>query len=60
MLHVDFIANKNVKEIMSWLKNNSAKKLGINKNLYWVRLNPKNKIRTIVKKKIKDNWLWVV
>ena len=60
MLHVDFIANKNVKEIMSWLKNNSAKKLGINKNLYWVRLNTKNKIRTIVKKKIKDNWLWVV
>ena len=60
MLHVDFVANKNVKKIMSWLKNNSAKKLGLNKNLYWVRLNSKNKIKTIVKKKIKDNWLWVV
>ena len=59
MLHVDFIANKNVKQVMSWLKNNSAKKLGIDKDLYWVRLNPKNKIRTIVKKRIKDNWLWV-
>ena len=60
MLHVDFLATKNVNYIMSLLKNNSAKKLGINKDLYWVRLNKNNVVRTIVKKRIKDNWLWVV
>lgn len=60
MLHVDFIATKNVKHIMSWLKNNSVKELGTNKQIHWVRLNAKNKIRSIMKQTTKDNWSWAV
>ena len=59
MLHIDFIATKNVKQIMSWLKNNSAKLLGLNKKIHWVRLNNDNKVRKIMKQTTKDSWLWV-
>ena len=48
MLHIDFIATKNVKQIMSWLKNNSAKLLGLNKKIHWVRLDNDNKVRKIM------------
>ena len=59
MLHIDFIATKNVKEIMSWLKNHSAKVLGLNKKIHWVRLDNDNKVRKIMTVKTKDSWLWV-
>jgi hemolysin-activating ACP:hemolysin acyltransferase len=59
MLHIDFIATKNVKQIMSWLKNNSAKLLGLNKKIHWVRLDNDNKVRKIMKQTTKDSWLWV-
>ena len=59
MLHIDFIATKNVKQIMSWLKNNSAKLLGLNKEIHWIRLDNHNKVRKIMKQTIKDSWLWV-
>ena len=59
MLHIDFIATKNVKQIMSWLKNNSAKLLGLNKKIHWVRLNNDNKVRKIMKQTTKESWLWV-
>ena len=59
MLHIDFIATKNVKQIMSWLKNNSAKLLGLNKKIHWVRLDNHNKVRKIMKQTTKDSWLWV-
>ena len=39
MLHVDFVATKNTKKIMKWLKNNALKKVGLNKNIHWIRLN---------------------
>ena len=58
MLHIDFIATKNVKQIMSWLKNNSAKVLGLNKKIHWVRLDNENKVRKIMKQNTKDSWLW--
>ena len=59
MLHIDFIATKNVKQIMSWLKNNSAKLLGLNKKIHWVRLDNDNQVRKIMKQTTKDSWLWV-
>ncbi|QGZ17762.1 toxin-activating lysine-acyltransferase [Pelagibacter phage HTVC026P] len=59
MLHIDFIATKNVKQIMSWLKNNSAKLLGLNKKIHWVRLDNDNKVRKIMKQTTKGSWLWV-
>jgi hemolysin-activating ACP:hemolysin acyltransferase len=59
MLHIDFIATKNVKQIMSWLKNNSAKLLGLDKQIHWIRLNNNNKVRKIMKQTTKDSWLWV-
>jgi len=60
MLHVDFVATKNTKQIMKWLKNNALKKVGLNKNIHWIRLNKNNTVRTIMKQKTKDNWSWVV
>jgi hemolysin-activating ACP:hemolysin acyltransferase len=59
MLHVDFVATKNTKQIMKWLKNNALKTIGINKNIHWIRLNKNNTVRTIMKQKTKDSWLWV-
>ena len=59
MLHIDFIATKNVKQIMSWLKNNSAELLGLNKKIHWIRLDSNNKVRKIIKQTTKDSWLWV-
>ena len=59
MLHIDFIATKNVKQIMSWLKNNSARLLGLNKEIHWIRLDNNNKVRKIMKQTIRDSWLWV-
>jgi hypothetical protein len=60
MLHIDFIASKNVDQIMDWLKNNSAKLLGLNKKIHWVRLDNNNKVRKIMKQTTKDSWLWAV
>ena len=60
MLHIDFIATKNIRKIMSWLKNNSANTLGLNKTIHWARLNNNNKVRKIMKQTTKDSWLWVV
>ena len=51
--HIDLLAKKNVKEIYKWSRKNLEKK-SINKTTQWLRLTKNNKIRTIVKKKIKD------
>lgn len=59
MLHVDFVATKNTKQIMKWLKNNALKQVGLNKSIHWIRLNKNNTVRTIMKQKTKDNWSWV-
>lgn len=59
MLHVDFVAIKNTKQIMKWLKNNALKQVGLNKSIHWIRLNKNNTVRTIMKQKTKDNWSWV-
>tara|TARA_R100001440_G_scaffold9321_3_gene17550 strand:- start:4860 stop:5264 length:405 start_codon:yes stop_codon:yes gene_type:complete len=59
MLHIDFLATKNVRKIMSWLKNNSANTLGLNKVIHWARLSNNNKVRKIMKQTTKDSWLWV-
>ena len=59
MIHVDFIANKNIRKIYKWSQNNLAKIVGLYKNTNWIRLNKTNKIRNIVSKNIKDSWLWV-
>ena len=45
---------------MSWLKNNSAKNLGLNQTIHWARLSNNNKIRTVMKQNTKDSWLWEV
>ena len=45
---------------MDWLKNNSAKLLGLNKKIHWVRLDNNNKVRKIMKQTTKDSWLWAV
>ena len=60
MLHVDFVATKQIKNIMKWLKDNAVKSMGLNKNIHWIRLNNNNTIRTIMKQKTKDSWSWVV
>ena len=60
MLHVDFVATKQIKNIMKWLKDNAVKSMGLNKNIYWIRLNNNDTIRTIMKQKTKDSWSWVV
>ena len=59
MIHVDFIANKNIRKIYKWSQNNLAKIIGLYKSTNWIRLNKTNKIRNIVNKNIKDSWLWV-
>ena len=59
MIHVDFLANKNIRKIYKWSKNNLAKIIGLGNSTNWIRLNETNKIRNIVKKNIKDSWLWV-
>ena len=59
MIHIDFLANKNIRKIYKWSKNNLAKIIGLGNSTNWIRLNETNKIRNIVKKNIKDNWLWV-
>ena len=48
MLHVDFIATKNIKQIMNWLKNNATKDYGVDKEFKWIRLNDKNKVRKVM------------
>ena len=53
IIHIDLLAKKNVKEIYTWSRKNLEKK-SINKTTQWLRLTKNNKIRTIVKKKIKD------
>jgi len=60
MLHADFVATKQIKNIMKWLKNNAVKSIGLNKNIHWIRLNNNNTIRTIMKQRTKDSWSWVV
>ena len=60
MLHVDFVATKQIKNIMNWLKDNAVKSMGLNKNIHWIRLNNNDTIRTIMKQKTKDSWSWVV
>jgi len=60
MLHVDFVATKQIKNIMKWLKDNAVKSMGLNKNIHWIRLNNNDTIRTIMKQKTKDSWSWVV
>lgn len=60
MLHIDFIATKNIRKIMSWLKNNATKIHGANKKFKWIRLNNNNKVKKIMSVKTKDSWLWVV
>lgn len=60
MLHVDFIATKNIKQIMNWLKNNATKDYGVDKEFKWIRLNDKNKVRKVMTVTTKDNWLWAV
>jgi len=59
MIHIDFLANKNIRKIYKWSKNNLAKIIGLGNSTNWIRLNETNKIRNIVKKDIKDSWLWV-
>tara|TARA_R100001443_G_C3305609_1_gene166422 strand:- start:363 stop:776 length:414 start_codon:yes stop_codon:yes gene_type:complete len=59
MIHIDFLANKNIRKIYKWSKNNLAKIIGLGNSTNWIRLNNTNKIRNIVKKNIKDSWLWV-
>ena len=59
MIHIDFLANKNIRKIYKWSKNNLAKIIGLGNSTNWIRLNETNKIRNIVKKNIKDSWLWV-
>ena len=59
MIHVDFIANKNIRKIYKWSKNNLANIIGLGNSTNWIRLNKTNKIRNIVNKNIKDSWLWV-
>lgn len=60
MLHIDFIATKNIRKIISWLKNNATKIHGANKKFKWIRLNNNNKVKKIMSVKTKDSWLWVV
>ena len=59
MIHIDFLANKNIRKIYKWSQNNLAKIIGLYKSTNWIRLNKTNKIRNIVNKNIKDSWLWV-
>ena len=50
MIHIDFLANKNIRKIYKWSKNNLAKIIGLGNSTNWIRLNETNKIRNIVKK----------
>ena len=59
MIHIDFLANKNIRKIYKWSKNNLANIIGLGNSTNWIRLNKTNKIRNIVNKNIKDSWLWV-
>ena len=56
--HIETVCIMNLGQIISWTKNNLAKKYGLNKTIKWARIED-NKIRSIQKIHSKDNWLWV-
>nr|BAR38174.1 ACP:hemolysin acyltransferase (hemolysin-activating protein) (HlyC) [uncultured Mediterranean phage uvMED] len=56
--HIETVCIMNLGKIISWTKNNLAKKYGLNKIIKWARIED-NKIRSIQKIHSKDNWLWV-
>ena len=56
--HIETICISNLKDIMSWTKNNLTKICGINKSIYWLRTDQKN-IYRYSNIQTKGNWLWV-
>ena len=58
MLHIDFVATRNIRKIMSWLKNNAVETLGLGQTIHWARLDNNNSIRKIMKQNTKASWSW--
>ena len=56
-VYVDFVANRNAKYVMKWLKNHSVTSFGVNTPLYWVR-SSKHKVKRITKTNTKGYWKW--
>lgn len=57
MIHIDLLANKNVRKVYKWSKNNLAKNVGLGKITNWIRIDENNVITNIVNKQIKETWL---
>ena len=55
--HIETVCFSDLKKIISWTKNNLAKKYGVNRLVKWIRVN-NNKIRTVKKVHSKESWLW--
>jgi len=56
--HIETICVSNLKDIMSWTKNNLTKKFGIGKTIKWLRTDNEIIYRHS-KIKTKGSWLWV-
>jgi hemolysin-activating ACP:hemolysin acyltransferase len=57
--HIETICISNLKNIISWTKNNLTKKFGVGRSINWLRTDQKQ-IYKYLKIKTKDNWLWAV
>jgi len=56
-VYVDFVASRNAKYVMKWLKNYTVETYGVGAPLYWVR-STKHKIKRITKTTTKGYWKW--
>lgn len=57
MCWIEVVADGNMSQMMSWMKDFSVRLLGEDVNLYWIRSNT-DKIRARMKIATKRNWKW--
>lgn len=55
LLHIDLLAKRDVPHIMGWLRNSSHEKVGVGREIHWLRTDSKN-IRTVVSRTVKESW----
>jgi hemolysin-activating ACP:hemolysin acyltransferase len=54
--HFDIICVKNLKKVMSWIKQHYTNLLGINKPVHWLRVSEDGKIYRITKTLTKEHY----
>ncbi len=58
LVTVNFVAKKNILQIVRWCKKESTKIMGVNKQVNWLRMDKNFIIKKIKKIQTKGSWLW--